>query len=108
MDMATKMVRRQPRRMTRRAGGVIGAAQTINRWLAGVLAVAAAASAIGLAPTASAKGTMPPRASCTGAEIVADTCERPPQPVPTHMLTPHGSKGRKIAIAAELNGTNHS
>jgi hypothetical protein len=68
--------------------------------------MAAAASMIGLAPAASAKGVVLPRASCTGTEIVADACEKPPQPVPTHMLTPHGSKGRKIAIAAERGRTN--
>ena len=101
MDMATKILRRQPRRK----GGATGAGQNINRWLAGVLAVAAAVSTIGLAPTADAKGTVPPRASCTGAEILADNCGMPPQPVPTHMLTPHGSKGQKMAIAADRNRT---
>src|SRR6478735_1946568 len=79
----------------------MGTGQNIIQWLAGVLAVAAMASTIGLAPTASAKGVVPPRASCTGAEIVADACDKPPQPVPTHMLGPHGSKYRKMAIPAE-------
>jgi len=59
---------------------------------------------IGLAPTACAKGVVLPRAACTGTEIVADACKAPPQPVATHMLSPHGSKYRKMAIAAEREG----
>jgi hypothetical protein len=85
----------------------MSAGQHVGRWLVGALAMAAAVSTIGLAPTASAKGTVPPRASsCTGPEIVAHACERPPQPVPTHMLTPHGSKAQKMIIAAERERTN--
>jgi hypothetical protein len=95
MDMATKTAR----------------THKISRWLVGVLAVAAAASTIGLAPTASAKAIVPPRASCTGTEIVAHACATPPQPVPTHMLGPHGSKYQKMALAADserTNSTSHS
>jgi hypothetical protein len=93
MDMATKTAR----------------THNISRWLMGVLAVAAAASTIGLAPTASAKAIVPPRASCTGTEIVAHACGTPPQPVPTHLLGPHGSKYQKMAIAAErTNSTSGS
>ena len=68
--------------------------------------MAAAASMIGLAPTASAKGVVLPRASCTGTQVVAHACEKPPQPVPTHMLSPHGSKDGKMAIAALREGTS--
>jgi hypothetical protein len=84
----------------------MGAGQNIIRSLAGVLAVAAAALTIGLAPPASAKGVVLPRSSCTGTQIVAHACDTPPQPVPTHMLSPHGSKYRKMAIAGEQDRTN--
>jgi hypothetical protein len=104
--MATKRLTRQFGSMAHRKDRVMSIRQSINRWFVGVLAVAAAASAIGLAPTASAKGTVLPRESCTGAGIVADSCEAPPQPVPTHLLTPHGSQGGKIAIAAERDLAN--
>jgi hypothetical protein len=59
------------------------------------------ATPIGMAPSASAKGVMLPRNSCTGPEIVNGGCAKAAQPVPTHILTPHGSKLRKMAIATE-------
>ena len=80
--------------------------KNISRFLLGALAVAAAASTIGLAPAASAKAIMLPMESCTGPDISANACEKPPQPVPPHILGPHGLKYRKIAIAAERGQTN--
>lgn len=73
----------------------------VRRHLATVLTVAAAVSMIGLAPTASAKVAVLRRESCTGPAIAAGSCEKPAQPVPVHILSPHGSKLRKMAIAAE-------
>jgi hypothetical protein len=101
VDVATKILRRRSPRVTRRATSAVSVERSIIWWLMVVLAAVAATSMIGLAPTASAKGFLLPRESCTGPQIAADACENPPQPVPTHMLSPHGSKYRKIAIAVE-------
>ena len=68
--------------------------------LAAMLAVAVTTSTIGLAPSAAAKGIVLPRDECTGPQIAAETCSKPPQPVPAHTLSPRGSKHRKIEIAA--------
>ncbi|ORA24402.1 hypothetical protein [Mycobacterium aquaticum] len=75
--------------------------ENVRRHLASAITVAAAISMIGLAPAASAKVAVLQRESCTGPDIVAGSCEKPPQPVPVHILSPHGSKLRKMAIAAE-------
>jgi hypothetical protein len=75
-----------------------------RRILATLLAAAATASPIGLAPTASAKGIVLPRDTCAGPQIAAQTCTKPPQPIPAHMLSPHGSKHRKIELAAARRG----
>lgn len=69
--------------------------------LAAMLAVAVTASTIGLAPSAAAKGIVLPRDACTGPRIAAGTCSNPPPPIPAHTLNPHGSRHRKIEIAAE-------
>jgi hypothetical protein len=70
-----------------------------RRILATLLSAAVTASPIGLAPTASAKGIVLQRDTCSGPQIAAKTCTSPPQPVPAHTLNPHGSRHRKIAIA---------
>jgi hypothetical protein len=71
-----------------------------RRILAMMLAAVVTASPIGLAPTASAKGIVLPRDTCSGPHIAAKTCTKPPQPVPAHVCCGnHGSRHRKIAIA---------
>jgi hypothetical protein len=78
-----------------------------RRWIvATLLAAAVTASPIGLGPTASAKGIVLPRDTCVGPQIAAQTCTKPPQPVPAHTLSPHGSRHRKIeiALAQEASG----
>jgi hypothetical protein len=75
-----------------------------RRILVTLLAGAVTASPISATPTASAKGIVLPRDTCVGPQIAADTCTKPPQPVPAHMLGPHGSKNRKIAVALANEG----
>ena len=79
-----------------------------RRILATLLTAAVTASPIGLAPAASAKGIVLPRGTCSGPQIAAKTCTKPPQPVPAHTLSPHGSRHRKIAIAIAREGRRGS
>jgi hypothetical protein len=72
--------------------------------LAAMLAVAVTASMIGLAPSAAAKGIVLPRDGCMGPQVAARSCSKVPQPIPAHTLSPHGSKHRKIEIAAAREG----
>jgi hypothetical protein len=88
--------------------GAMAIGHGIRRYLPVVVAVAAAASTLSLAPTASAKGVVLPRESCTGPEIANKSCEKPPQPVPTHMFTPHGSRHRKMELAAARKANSTS
>jgi hypothetical protein len=67
--------------------------------LATLLAAVVTVSPVGLAPTAFAKGIVLPRDTCVGPQIAANGCTRPAQPLPAHMVSPHGSKHRKIELA---------